>query len=100
MVAKRANMRTVLLIDGDGTHVEAFRDALLTATDGPFRGEWVKTLAEGTALLRAKEIWAIFVNLRLPDSRGLKILEELALAASGVPTLVLAGAKQTKRFLV
>jgi diguanylate cyclase (GGDEF)-like protein/PAS domain S-box-containing protein len=95
MVAKTANMRTVLLIDGDCAHVEAFRDALLTATDGPFRGEWVKTLAEGTALLRAKEIWAIFVNLRLPDSKGLKILEELARAAPGVPTLVLAGAKQT-----
>jgi diguanylate cyclase (GGDEF)-like protein/PAS domain S-box-containing protein len=89
-------MRTILLIDGEGAHVEAFRDALLVATDGPFKGEWAKTLAEGTGLLRAKEIWATFVNLRLPDSQGLKILEELALAAPGVPTLVLAGTKQTK----
>jgi diguanylate cyclase (GGDEF)-like protein/PAS domain S-box-containing protein len=91
-----ANIRTLLLIDGNHAHVEVFRDALLTATDGPFRGEWVKTLAEGTALLRTKAIWAIFVNLRLPDSKGLKILEELAVAAPGVPVLVLAGAKQTK----
>src|ERR1700685_4252236 len=91
-----ANPRTLLLIDGDCAHVEAFRDAVLTATDGPFRGECVKTLAAGMELLRAKEIWAIFVNLRLSDSKGLPILEELALAAPGVPIMVLAGAKQTK----
>lgn len=91
-----ANIRTLLLIDADCAHVKAFRDALLTATDGPFRGECVKTLAEGTALLGAMEIWAIFVNLLLPDSKGLKTLEALTRAAPGVPTLVLAGAKQTK----
>jgi diguanylate cyclase (GGDEF)-like protein/PAS domain S-box-containing protein len=88
--------RTLLLIDGDSAHARIFRDAVRKATDGPFRGEWVKTLAEGIALLRLRKTWAVFVNLRLPDVAGLDILGELAVAAPGVPVLVLAGAKHTQ----
>ena len=85
--------RTLLLIDNDASHVDVFTDALLNATDGPFAGECVKTLAEGIRRVRGKEIWAIFLNLSLPDSQGLETFEKLELAVPGVPTLIIAGAK-------
>jgi diguanylate cyclase (GGDEF)-like protein/PAS domain S-box-containing protein len=87
------NTRTLLLIDNDASHVDVFTDALLNATDGPFQGECVKTLAEGIRRLRGKEIWAIFLNLSLPDSQGLETFYKLALAVPSVPTLIVAGPK-------
>jgi len=87
------NMRTLLLIDNDAAHVDVFTDALLHATDGPFQGECVKTLAEGIRRLRGKEFWAIFLNLSLRDSQGLETFDKLALAVPGVPTLIIAGEK-------
>jgi diguanylate cyclase (GGDEF)-like protein/PAS domain S-box-containing protein len=86
-------VRTLLLIDNDASHVDVFTDALLNATDGPFTGECVKTLAEGVERSRKKEIWAIFLNLSLPDSQGLETFDKLALAVPGVPTLIIAGPK-------
>ena len=79
------------MIDDDLAHAAVFRDALLDATDGPFEGEWVTTLAEGSARVKAKGIWAIFVKLRLPGSEGLSAFEELMDAAPDVPILVLGG---------
>jgi len=64
-----------------------------TNIDGPFKGEFAKTLAEGTERLRHKGIWAIFVNLSLPDSRGLATFDKLSAAIPGVPTLVICGAE-------
>ena len=85
-------IRTLLLIDNDASHVDVFTDALLNATDGPFAGECVKTLAEGMRRLKGKEFWAIFLNLSLPDSQGRETFDKLALAVPGVPTLIIAGA--------
>src|ERR1700737_1032268 len=89
-------VRTLLLIDNDASHIDVFTDALLNATDGPFQGECVKTLAEGIRRLRGREIWAIFLNLSLPDSKGLETFDKLALAAPGVPALIIAGAKDVE----
>jgi diguanylate cyclase (GGDEF)-like protein/PAS domain S-box-containing protein len=86
-------IRTLLLIDNDASHVDVFTDALLNATDGPFAGECVKTLAEGIRRLKGKEFWAIFLNLSLPDSQGVETFDKLALAMPGVPALIIAGAK-------
>jgi diguanylate cyclase (GGDEF)-like protein/PAS domain S-box-containing protein len=88
-----ATERTLLLIDGDASHADVFLDAVVHAIDGPFEGEWVRTLTEGTERSKTKEIWAIFLNLWLPDSQGLETYDKLALAVPGVPTLILAGAK-------
>jgi diguanylate cyclase (GGDEF)-like protein/PAS domain S-box-containing protein len=88
------NKRTLLLIDNGTHHHEIFRDAIANAIDGPFRGERVSTLAEAVERLKKNGIWAIFVNLSLPDSRGIETLDWLALAAGGIPTLVLAGAEE------
>src|ERR1700730_9336150 len=91
MAPNMAEMRHLLLIDNDPSHADAFREALYDATDGPFAGEWVRTLAAGIKRLRKKGIWAAFVNLTLPDSRGLQTFFMLTLAAPDVPALVLGG---------
>src|ERR1700693_3503299 len=88
--------RTLLLIDGNASHVDIFTDALLNATDGPFTGECVKSLGEGIKRLRGKEFWAIFLNLSLPDSQGMETSDKLALAVPGVPTLIIAGANDVR----
>jgi len=82
--------RTLLLIDSDRSHAAFFREALRDARDGPFQGKCVPTLAKGIERSRAEEIWAIFVNLSLPDSHGLNTFIRLSLAVPGIPTLVLA----------
>ncbi len=86
-----SNVRRLLLIDDDPAHAEVFREALLNANNGPFQGEWVRTFAEGLERLGVAGIWAIFVNLSLPDSQGLDTFDKLLQAVPGVPTLVLAG---------
>src|ERR1700693_3161029 len=86
--------RTLLLIDNNPAHAEVFREALLSANDGPFEGEFVTTLSQGLERLHKKGIWAIFANLFLPDSQGLDTFDKLLQAAPGVPALVLCGAEQ------
>jgi DNA-binding NarL/FixJ family response regulator len=51
------------------------------------------TLAEGLERLKGQEIWAIFINLVLPDSQGLGTFDRLSRAVPGFPTLVIAGAE-------
>ena len=84
-------VRTLLLIDDDSAHANVFREALLDADDGPFEGEWVRTLAEGFLRLEKKGIWAVFLNLRLGGAKGLSTFDQLLRAVPGVPTLVLGG---------
>src|ERR1700730_1771167 len=91
MSPNRPEVRTLLLIDGDSSHSVVFLDAVANAIDGPFEGEWVKTLAEGIERLKQKGIWAAVVNVTLPDSRGIQTFDQLEVAIPGVPTLVLAG---------
>ena len=93
MAPHMTEIRTLLLIDDDSHHAAVFIGALLNAIDGPFQGEWVTTLSEGIKRLKKKEIWAVFVNLSLPDSHGLATLDKLLLAVPSVPTLILAGSK-------
>ena len=93
MVPNMTKIRTLLLIDDDSHHADVFLDAVLNAIDGPHKGEWVTTLTEGIERLKKREIWAVFINLSLPDSQGVATLDKLLLAAPSVPTLILAGTK-------
>jgi diguanylate cyclase (GGDEF)-like protein/PAS domain S-box-containing protein len=86
--------RTLLLIDNKTHNHDIFGDAVANAIGGPFEAEWAKTLAEGVERLKKKGIWAIFVNLSLPDSRGIETFNWLMLAAGGVPILIVAGANE------
>jgi diguanylate cyclase (GGDEF)-like protein/PAS domain S-box-containing protein len=85
------DIRNLLLIDKNPAHAEAFREALLNAPNGPFRGDWVQTLTQGMERLVEKTLWAIFANLSLPDSQGLDTIDKLMQAAPGVPILVIGG---------
>jgi diguanylate cyclase (GGDEF)-like protein/PAS domain S-box-containing protein len=85
------NRRTLLLIDDDPAHAKVFREALVDASDGPFEGEWTKTLNEGSKRLSKNGIWAVFLNLRLSGSEELSAFDQLLQTAPGVPILVLGG---------
>jgi PAS domain-containing protein len=84
--------RTLLLIDNNPAHREALREALVNAKEGPFHGEWVRTLSQGVKRLREGKIWAIFASLALPDSQGLDTIDKLLQVSPGVPILVMGGA--------
>ena len=94
MAPKMTGKRTLLLIDNKTDHHDVFLDAVANAIGGPFEGEWAKTLAEGVERLKNNGIWAIFVNLSLPDSSGIETFSWLRFAAGDVPILVLAGADE------
>jgi diguanylate cyclase (GGDEF)-like protein/PAS domain S-box-containing protein len=81
----------ILLIDDDPCHAKAFEEAFLAAGDGPSNFEWVRTLSSGLERLAHKGAWAIFLNLFLPDGRGIETLDRLLPAASNTPVVVLGG---------
>src|ERR1700686_1822880 len=91
MVPNVTEIRTLLLIDDNSHHADVFMGALLNTMDGSYKGEWVTNLSEGIERLKGGEIWAVFVNLMLPDSQGLATVHRLLLAVPNVPTLILAG---------
>src|ERR1700722_8038351 len=85
------SIRRVLLIDDDDAHAAAFRDGLLAARDGPFQHARARTLAKAFQQLQREVTWAIFVNLSLPDCKGLETFNKLQQVVPAVPILILAG---------
>jgi diguanylate cyclase (GGDEF)-like protein/PAS domain S-box-containing protein len=82
----------ILLIDDDPCHAKAFEEALIAIADGPSNFEWVRTLASALdRLAHEKGVWGIFLNLFLPDSRGLHTLDRLLSVISTAPIVVLGG---------
>jgi hypothetical protein len=84
------DMHTLVLVDKELVHVEAFREALLNANDGPFHDEWFQTF-QSTERLSEKTIWALFANPALRHSREVDTIKQLLQAASAVPILVMGG---------
>jgi diguanylate cyclase (GGDEF)-like protein/PAS domain S-box-containing protein len=82
----------ILLIDDEPSHAKVFEEALIAAGDGPSNFEWVRSLSSGLERLAHKGLWAIFLNLSLPDSRGIETLDQLLSVSSPVPIVVLGGA--------
>jgi diguanylate cyclase (GGDEF)-like protein/PAS domain S-box-containing protein len=82
----------ILLIDDDSGHAKAFEEALTVGGDGPSNFEWVRTLSSGLKRLAQKKgVWAIFLNLFLPDSRGIETIDRLLSLAPTAPIVVLGG---------
>jgi diguanylate cyclase (GGDEF)-like protein/PAS domain S-box-containing protein len=81
----------ILLIDDEPSHAKAFEEAMRAAGDGPSNFEWVRTLCNGLERLAHKGQWAIFLNLSLPDSRGIDTLDRLLSVSPTAPIVVLAG---------
>jgi diguanylate cyclase (GGDEF)-like protein/PAS domain S-box-containing protein len=82
----------ILLIDDDPLHAKVFREALIAAGDGASNFEWFRTLASGSERLAQNGVWAVFLNIFLPDSRGVDTLDRLVAVAPSTPVVVLAGA--------
>src|SRR6202140_593520 len=82
---------SILLIDDDPSHANAFDEAMIAAGDGPSNFEWVRTLSSGLERLAHKGQWAIFLNLSLPDSSGIDTLDRLLSVSPTAPIVVLAG---------
>ena len=81
----------ILLIDDDAGHAKAFEEAMIAEGDGRYDFEWVRTLSGGLERLARKGVWAVFLNLFLPNSRGLKTLDTLFSATAAAGVVVLAG---------
>jgi diguanylate cyclase (GGDEF)-like protein/PAS domain S-box-containing protein len=81
----------ILLIDDDPCHAKVLEEALIAAGDGPSNFEWDRTLTSGLERLAHKNVWAIFLNLFLPDSRGLHTIDRLLSITSATPVIVLGG---------
>jgi len=64
---------------------------LAAAGGGPSNFEWARTLSSGLEKLAHKDVWAIFLNLFLPDSRGLHTIDTLLSVSSTIPIVVLGG---------
>jgi diguanylate cyclase (GGDEF)-like protein/PAS domain S-box-containing protein len=79
----------ILLIDNDPCHAQALEDALAARGDGSSNFEWVRTLSSGLESLAHKGAWAIFLNLFVPDSRGVDTLDRLLSVTSTTPVVVL-----------
>jgi diguanylate cyclase (GGDEF)-like protein/PAS domain S-box-containing protein len=89
----------ILLIQEDPADAKAVCDALTNSTEGHFQVEWVRSCSLGLERLAAefKErgprppgTAAVLVDLFLPDCQGIKTLDQLLLAAPGIPMLVLS----------
>ncbi len=80
----------LLLIDADPYHARALGEALIVTDHNPSTFEWIKTLSSGLERLNQKAVWAIFLNLSLPDSRGVDTFDRLHLLTTA-PIVVLGG---------
>jgi diguanylate cyclase (GGDEF)-like protein/PAS domain S-box-containing protein len=87
----RANS-DILLIDDNPCHAKAFEEALTAFGGFPSNFEWVRTLSSGLERLARKGVWAIFLNLFLPDSQGLETINRLSAVSSAASIVVLGGA--------
>ena len=81
----------ILLIDDDPCHAKAFEQSLIAFGDIPSNFEWVRTLSSGLERLARKEVWAIFLNLFLPDSQGIETIDRLLAVSSAASVVVLGG---------
>jgi diguanylate cyclase (GGDEF)-like protein/PAS domain S-box-containing protein len=86
----RAN-NDILLIDNDPEHAKACEAALITCDESPAKFEWVRTLSDGLERLAHRGVWAVFLNLFLPDSQGVETIDRLLTVSSAAAIVVLGG---------
>jgi diguanylate cyclase (GGDEF)-like protein/PAS domain S-box-containing protein len=84
--------RNLLLILADAAEAKAVRRSLVESGDGPFNVEWVSSCGDAIKRLGnqgGEEIAAVVVDLFLPDSEGIRTLDQLLSASPHIPILVL-----------
>jgi len=84
------DLRTLLLIDKNPAHAEAFRESLLKANDGPFESEWLQTLSKSMEDCARNNMGDLRESVPT-DSHGFDTIDKLLQAAPGVPILVIGG---------
>ncbi len=82
-------INNVVLIDDNPVHAKAFAEALQVTGNASSTFRCFTTLQSALDSLPGEAVWAIFVNLFLPDSRGPKTLERLLSVMSSTPVVVL-----------
>src|ERR1700676_165873 len=88
---RAVNSQKILLIDSDPKHAEALSETAIIAGGDRVTTECAGTLASGLERLGGPEVRAVFLNLFLPDSRGMDTLDRVVLATRA-PIIVLGGA--------
>jgi diguanylate cyclase (GGDEF)-like protein/PAS domain S-box-containing protein len=83
---------TIVLIDDDQCHAEALRAALASTSKDATKFEWLRTLSDALSRPSHNDVWAIFLNLSLPDSQGVSTFTRLRSLESSTPIVVLGGA--------
>lgn len=86
--------QNLLLIDDDPSHAEALKAALIHIVDPPSKFEWVRTLSDGLDRRNHQGVWAIFLNLSLPDSQGADTFDRLRSLDTTTPIVVLGGVNE------
>jgi DNA-binding NarL/FixJ family response regulator len=89
MLTMSAASHRFLLIDDDPRHANALNVALVARNHGSSKFQWVRTLSSGLDLRNHKGVWAVFLNLSLPDSRGVETFDRLRSITSTAPIVVL-----------
>jgi diguanylate cyclase (GGDEF)-like protein/PAS domain S-box-containing protein len=88
----RSTDNDILLIDDNPDHAKALEEAMIAASTIPSNFGWARTLSSGLESLARKRVWAIFLNLDLPDSRGIDTFDKLQLLTPNIPIIVFGGA--------
>src|SRR5271163_2620840 len=88
IIMTRSN-NIILLIDDDPRHAQALEKAMISNDDAAPNFEWVRTLSGGLERLAHKGVWAIILNLFLPDSQGIETLNRVLAVSSGASVIVL-----------
>ncbi|MGC2224191.1 MAG: diguanylate cyclase, partial [Methylocella sp.] len=86
---------TILLIQDHPSSARQVQQALLGSGDASMKIEWVRSCAKGVERLdrnspRRDDIVAIFVDLFLPDGKGIDTFDRLFAAAPDIPILILS----------
>src|ERR1700727_1702606 len=82
----------VLLNHDDPRHAQALEKALISNDYAAPNFEWIRTLSAGLERLAHKGVWAIILNLFLPDSQGLETLKSMLVVSSTASIVVLGRA--------
>ncbi|MEO8001849.1 MAG: diguanylate cyclase, partial [Arenimonas sp.] len=79
----------ILVITDNTEDAQSLQDALCKASDGPFKLEWKRTLAESIERIAQNDVAAILVDLTLPDSDGIETFDRLFAASPETPIMTL-----------
>ncbi|MDH4096581.1 MAG: PAS domain S-box protein, partial [Betaproteobacteria bacterium] len=88
--ATQAGAPCLLMVEDNANDAELLQAYLSDARDDGTQVLHARTLAEGVALARSRDVRVVLLDLDLPDSHGFQTLESMRDAAAG-PVIVISG---------